>query len=176
MSLKLELKSDKKVLVTNLQTNEQKEVTLGFLQQITGDSLLMLVQYKYYELLINAERVWQQVQQFNPETEAIKEIYFEQKFRDIMVNDSWLKITEYEWEMYNKALAWVEQYNSKSKIDKSAMIAAGSGAIVGAATSSTIGGVGVAVGGTAFGVGMLGLATLGTLAGLAAYGIGKAFD
>jgi hypothetical protein len=176
MSLKLELKSDKKVLVTNLQTNEQKEVTLGFLQQITSDALLMLVQYKYYELLIHAERVWQQVQQFNPEAEAIKEIYLEEKFRNIMVNDSWLKITEYDWEMYNKALAWVEQYDPKSKIDKSAMIAAGSGAIVGAAASSTIGGVGVAVGGTAFGVGMLGLATLGTLAGLAAYGIGKAFD
>ena len=43
LSLKLELKSDKKVLVTNSETNEQQEVTLGFLQQITRDSLLMLV-------------------------------------------------------------------------------------------------------------------------------------
>lgn len=43
-------------------------------------------------------------------------------------------------------------------------------------TSNLIGGVSIAAGGTAIGVGMLGLATVGTIAGLAAYGIGKAIN
>jgi hypothetical protein len=76
--------------------------------------------------------------------------------------------------MYNKALIWANAFTPKNGIDRTALIAAGSGAIAGATTSNLIGGVGIAVGGTAIGVGMLGLATVGTIAGLAAYGIGKA--
>lgn len=180
LSLKLELKADNKVLVTNSDTKEQKEVTFSFLQEATGDSLLMLMQYKYYELLINAEKAWNRIKYFNAEREKLKQIYIEQKFRDIMVNDSWIKITDYEREMYNKALAWVDSYNPKKtpkiKIDTTAMAAAGTGAVSGALVSNSIGGIGVAAGGTAFGVGMLGLATMGTVAGLAVYGIGKALD
>ena len=177
LSLKLELKSSKKVLVTNSETNQQKEVTLGFLQEITRDSLLMLVQYKYYELIINAERHWNSIQRFNPTTEKNRELYIEQKFRDIMVNDSWTKITDHDREMYYKALASSNSYNpqrSNSNIDKTAILAAGSGAVTGALASNSIGGIGVAAGGTAFGVGALGLATMGTIAGLAVYGLGKA--
>jgi hypothetical protein len=176
LSLKLELKADKKVLVTNSQTNEQKEVTVSFLQEATGDSLLMPMQYKYYELFINAEKAWNRIKYFNAEREVIKQIYIEQKFRDIMVNDRWLEITDYEREMYNKALAWINTYTPKSNIDKTAIVAAGSGAVTGALASNAIGGIGIAAGGNAFGIGMLGLATLGTVTGLAAYGISKAFD
>ncbi|MDJ0689578.1 MAG: hypothetical protein QNJ41_13810 [Xenococcaceae cyanobacterium MO_188.B32] len=180
LSLILELKADKKVLVTNSITKKQKEVTLSFLQEATGDSLLMLVQYKYYELLINAEKAWNRIKYCNAEREKVKEIYIEQKFRDIMVNDSWIKITDYEREIYSKALAWVDTYNPKKthlrNIDKTAIAAAGTGAISGALVSNSIGGIGVAAGGTAFGVGILGLATMGTVAGLAVYGIGKALD
>jgi hypothetical protein len=177
LSLILQLKPNKIVLVSNSETQEQKEVTLGFLQEITRDSLLMLIQYKRYELIINAEQHWNNVKKFNPEVEKNKEIYIEQKFRDIMVNDSWMTITDYDREMYQKALAWASSYSSQpnyTKIDKSAKFAAGSGAVGGALVSHAIGGIGIAAGGTAFGLGMLGLTTLGTIAGLAAYGIGKA--
>jgi hypothetical protein len=178
LSLILELKSSKIVLVTNSETQEQKEVNLGFLQEITRDSLLMLIQYKRYELIINAEQHWNNVKRFNPEVEKNKEIYIEQKFKDIMVNDSWINITDYDREMYQKALAWAGSYSSDpnyTKIDKSAKFAAGSGAVAGALVSHSIGGIGLAAGGTAFGIGTLGLTTLGTIAGLAVYGIGKAF-
>jgi uncharacterized membrane-anchored protein len=137
------------------------------------------LKYKNYELLINAERCWNRVKNFNAKTEAIREIQIEQKFRDIMVNDRWLEITDYDREMYNKALNWANSYNpkqSQKNIDKTAIVAAGSGAVTGAVVSNTIGGIGVAVGGTAFGVGMLGLTVVGTMAGLAAYGISKALD
>lgn len=176
LSLKLELKVDKKVLVTNSQTNEQIIITFSFLQEVTGDSLLTLIQYQSYELFINAEQVWNRIKYFNPKTETIKQIYIEQKFRDIMVNDRWLEINDYEKEMYNKALAWIDTYTPKKNIDKTALISAGSGGVIGAVGSKAIGGIGIAAGGTAFGIGMLGLATLGTVAGLAAYGINKAFD
>ena len=177
LSLKLELKSNNKVLVTNSETQERKEVNLSFLQEITRDSLLMLVQYKYYELIINAGRHWNSLKRFSAEREKIKEIYFRQKFKDVMVNDQWLKITDYEYEMYNKALAWVSLYNPKksnNNIDKTAIFAAAGGTATGALASNSIGGIGVAAGGTAFSVGTLGLATMGTIAGLAVYGIGKA--
>ena len=180
LSLKLELKADKKVLVTNSITHEQKEVTVSFLQEATGDSLLMLMQYRCYELIINADKAWNRVKYFNTEREKITQIYIEQKFRDAMVNDSYLQITDYEREMYSKALAWINTYNpqktTKINIDKTAIAVAGTGAIGGVVASNSIGGIGVAAGGTAFGVGMLGLATMGTVAGLAVYGISKAFE
>lgn len=179
LSLKLELKANKKVLVTNSETNEQKEVTVAFIQQVTGNSLLMLMQYRYYELLINAEKSWNRIKHFNTQREEITQIYIEQKFKNAMVDDSWSKITDYEKEMYSKALAWVDTYNpktSKRNINKTAIAAAGTGAAAGALVSNSIGGIGVAAAGTGFGVGMLGLATMGTVAGLAVYGISKAFD
>ena len=176
LHLKLQLNTDKKVSVTNSETSEQLEVTFGFLQEQTGDSLLLLIQYKYYELYYNAERSWERIKGFNSEREAIREIYIDQKFRDIMVNDSWLKITEYDQEMYYKALVWANSFTPKTRVDRTAFVAAGSGAVAGAAASNLIGGIGVAVGGTAIGVGTLSLATLGAVAGLAVYGIGKALD
>ena len=175
--LKLELKANERVVITNSSTQEQKNVPLGFLNEVMGNSLPMLIQYRYYELIINAEEHWNKIQRFNPETEKIKEIYLEYKFRDIMANNRWLEINDYERETYYRAVAWANSYNpqkSNSNIDKTAMLAASSGAVTGALASNSIGGVGIAVGGTAFGIGTLGLATMGTIAGLAVYGIGKA--
>jgi len=64
LSLKLELRDNKTVLVTNLQNSESREVTLRFIQEAAHNSLILLSQYKYYELIINAEKVWQKVQNF----------------------------------------------------------------------------------------------------------------
>ena len=72
LSLKLELKSSNKVLVTHSETLEQREVTLGFLKNITGDFLSGLVQYKYYELIINAERYWGSVKRHALKLENLK--------------------------------------------------------------------------------------------------------
>ena len=41
-SIKLELKANNYVLVTNLETQEQIEVTLSFVQKVTKSSLIML--------------------------------------------------------------------------------------------------------------------------------------
>lgn len=179
-SLKLELKSGNKVIVTNLETNKTQEVTMNFIQKVTGDSLLTLAQYKYYELFINAERVWNRVIRFNSENERLVEIQTEHKFKQIMFNDDWLKITAHDKEMYHKALSsWAKSYNSqpnKQSFDKFVFIPAAGGAMAGALTYSTIGGVGIAAAGTGFGVGAVGLTTLGTIGGLAVYGVSKAIS
>ena len=65
LCLKLELRNSNKVVVTNSQTNESREVNLGFIQDITRDSLSMLIQYKYYEIIINSESVWSRIKQFD---------------------------------------------------------------------------------------------------------------
>jgi hypothetical protein len=178
LTLKLELKPDNQVLVTNLSTNEYKQVIVSFLQEAAADSLMMLFQYKYYELIINAEEVWRKVKCFNSELEKIKEIYIEQEFKRIMSNNEWLKITDYDREMYNRALfSWTNSYNSqpnKQSFDKFVFVPVVGGAMVGALTYSTIGGVGIAASGTALGIGALGLTALGTIGGLAAYGVSKA--
>ncbi|MGV2826505.1 hypothetical protein [Myxosarcina sp. GI1(2024)] len=114
LSLKLELKADNKVLVTNSETTENKEVTIGFLQEITGDSLLLLAQYRSYELIIDADRHWQRILSFNPKLEQTKEMLLEQKFRNIMLGDRRIEITDCEREMYTKALAWIDSYNSNT--------------------------------------------------------------
>ena len=114
LSLKLELTSDNKVLVTNSKTKEQKKVPMFFLQKVTGDSLLMLVQHKQYELLINAERAWDRIKCFNAKREEIEQIYIEQEFRRIMVNDDWAKITDYDRKKYIEALAWINTYYKHS--------------------------------------------------------------
>ncbi|GAB4525253.1 MAG: hypothetical protein Tsb0014_04440 [Pleurocapsa sp.] len=176
--LKLELKSNNIVLVTNLKNNEIKEVTMNFLQRVTHDSLLMLAQYKYYELLIDTETVWNKVINFNRETERLIEAGIEHKFKQIMLNDGWMKITEQELKLYHTALSsWVNSYNSqpnKQSFDKFIFLPIAGGATAGALTYSTIGGVGVAAAGTAFGVGAVGLTALGAIGGLAVYGVGKA--
>ena len=180
LSLKLELRDNNQVLVTNLQTNESREVTLRFIQEATHDSLPLLSQSKYYELIINAEKVWQTVQSFNVETEKIIEIGLEEKFRSIMTNDQWWKISDYDREMYQKALAsWANTYNAqtnKPSFDKFVFVPTAGGAIAGALTYSTIGGMGIAAAGTGFGVGALGFTALGTIGGLAVYGINKAIS
>lgn len=178
LSLKLELRDNNNVLVTNLQTSESRKVTFRFMQEAAHDSLTFLAEYKYYELIINAKKVWQIVQSFNIEAEKIIAIKMEQKFRDIMVNDQWMKISDYDREMYQKALAsWANTYNShpnKPSFDQFVFVPTVGGAIAGALTYSTIGGMGIAAAGTAFGVGALGYTALGSIGGLAVYGITKA--
>ena len=177
LSLKLELKSDNKVLVTNLETNEIKEVTLSFIQEAAGNSLVMLAQYKQYELFIGAEEVWRRVQRFNIQTEKIREIWTEHKFSQIMNSDG-LKISDYERKMYSKAIGWADSSNLKPNkgFDRFVFIPVAGGATAGALTYSTIGGIGVAASGTAFGVGALGFTAIGTIGGLAIYGLGKAIS
>ena len=188
LSLKLERKDNNNVLVTNLQTNESREVSLRFIQEAAHNSLPLLSQSKYYELIINAEKVWQKVQNFDIETEKIIEIGLEQKFRRAMSNDQWWKISDYEREMYQKALAsWANTYNSqanKPSFDKFVFVPTVGGAITrrvrfaiaGALTYSNIGGMGVVAAGTGFGVGALGFTALGTIGGLAVYGLNKAIS
>ena len=53
---------------------------------------------------------------------------------------------------------------------------AGSGAVAGAGVSSVLGGMGLAVGGTAVGIGMAPVAIVGAVVGLAAYGAKKALE
>ncbi|MEM8723761.1 MAG: hypothetical protein AAGE84_31530 [Cyanobacteria bacterium P01_G01_bin.39] len=180
LSLRLELIDHNQVLVTNLYTNESREVTLRFIQEAAHDSLPLLSQSKYYELIINAEKVWQRVQHFNIQTERIIEIGLEEKFRRAMTNDQWWKISDYDREMYQKALgSWANTYNSqanKPSFDKFVFVPTVGGAIAGALTYSTIGGMGIAAAGTAFGVGALGYTALGSIGGLAVYGINKAIS
>ena len=64
-SLKLELKSNNKVIVTNSATNESRKVNLGFIQDASRDPLSMLIQYKYYEIIINSEAVWRRIKQLD---------------------------------------------------------------------------------------------------------------
>lgn len=79
LSLILELKSNFNVSVTNSETKEQIEVTLNFIQKVTKSSLLMIGQYKRYELIIEAEKHWSKLKRFDPEREAevIQEIELE---------------------------------------------------------------------------------------------------
>jgi hypothetical protein len=80
LSLKLELKSNSHVLVTNILTKEQIEVTLDFIQKITKNSLMMLIQHQYYELIINADQHWNNIKRFEPglEVNIIKKIELEE--------------------------------------------------------------------------------------------------
>lgn len=178
LSLKLKLKSDNQVIVTNSLTNESKKVSVSFLQRVANNSLTMLFQYKYYELIINAEETWRSIEFFNPEREEEYEIYIEQEFRRVMSNNDWMKISDYDRKMYEKALSsWANSYNSqpnKQRFDKFVFIPVAGGAMAGALTYSTIGGVGIAAAGSAVGIGALGLTAIGTIGGLAVYGVSKA--
>ncbi len=178
LSLKLESKSNNQVLVINPSTNESKEVSVSFLQKAAGDSLTMLFEYKYYELIINAEEIWRKVQCFNSKLEKIQEIDREQKFKRIMSNNEWMKITDYDRKMYHKALSsWANSYNSqpnKQSFDKFVFIPVAGGAMAGALIYSIIDGVGIVASGSALEIGALGLTALETIGGLAAYGVNKA--
>jgi hypothetical protein len=81
LSLILELKSNFHVLVTHSETKEQIEVTLDFIQKVTKSSLSMMGQYKYYELIIEAEKYWNQLKRFHlgREAEMLKEIDLEEE-------------------------------------------------------------------------------------------------
>jgi len=67
--------------------------------------------------------------------------------------------------------ALYETLRSLIEGDPRSLGAAATGAVVGAATSATIGGVGVAVGGSAFGVGMVSMAVGGAVFGLGFAGL-----
>ena len=178
LSLKLELKSDNQVIVTNSLTNESRQVSISFLQRVANNSLTMLFQYKYYELIINAEETWRSIESFNSKREEDYEIYLEQQFRRVMSNNDWMKISDYDREMYQKALSsWANSYNSQpnnKSFDKFVLLPAAGGAMAGALTYSTVGGVGIAAAGSAVGIGALGLTAIGTIGGLAVYGVSKA--
>jgi hypothetical protein len=64
---------------------------------------------------------------------------------------------------------------SSSEVQDAA-VSLGVGAAVGAGTSSLLGGMGLAVGGTAVGIGMAPVAAAGAVVGTAAYGIKKAVE
>ena len=113
LSLKLELQSNSKVVVTNYINQEKKEVTLNFIQQATRNSLDNLIQYRIYEIFINAQGVWNQVKFFDSSIEAAKEIDIERRFKNIMNPGGWIQITDYEREMYNKALPVINTYDSE---------------------------------------------------------------
>lgn len=64
--------------------------------------------------------------------------------------------------------------NRKDKKIEAAIFTAG-GAIAGAGVSNVVGGMGLAVAGTGIGIGVGTVATFGAIAGMAAYGVKKAF-
>ena len=64
---------------------------------------------------------------------------------------------------------------NQNKEVEAAAFAAG-GAVAGAATSATIGGMGLAFAGTAIGIGMLPVTIAGAALGMAAYGVKKAIE
>jgi hypothetical protein len=64
---------------------------------------------------------------------------------------------------------------SNNNAGEAAGYAAG-GAVAGAGLSAWLGGMGLAVGGTAIGIGMAPVIAVGTIAGLAVYGVKKALD
>jgi len=59
---------------------------------------------------------------------------------------------------------------------KKAALSAGIGATLAAGASTIIGGMGLAVSGTAVGIGVVSFAAVGAVIGLAGYGLYKAFD
>ena len=122
LTLKLELRPNNKVMVTNSLNHQSKEVTLNYVQNATRTSLDNLIQYKYYEILINAERVWNQVKYFDSSIEAAKEIDIERKYKEIMTPGGWIQITDREREMYNRALPIVNTYDSQKNVAKTAEI------------------------------------------------------
>lgn len=60
--------------------------------------------------------------------------------------------------------------------DATAFVATGLGAIGGIGASTIIGGIGVSFGGSAFGIGMCSMASMGGVFGLGVYGLAKMFS
>jgi hypothetical protein len=147
LSLKLELKSNSHVLVTNIETKEQKQVTLCFIQKITNSSLMMLIQYQYYELIINADQHWNNLKRFDPELEKIIATQQQIKEQIIAKQQKWDEIITYNQDRrqcfndddilllqsqqsYNRALIALQyadyclthdyRYNSKEGINQNA--------------------------------------------------------
>jgi len=118
LSLQLNLRSDNKVSVINSINKEEKLVTLNYIKEACQSSLDLLIQYKFYEVCINAERVWNQIQYFNSHAEAEKEIEVEQKFSNIMSGSDKLKITDHDKYMYKKALSTLNIYDPQEGIGK----------------------------------------------------------
>lgn len=67
------------------------------------------------------------------------------------------------------------QQNENNKPIEAAAFTAG-GAVAGGVVASTVGGMGLAVGGTAFSIGAAPVVAAGAVVGLAAYGLKQAFD
>lgn len=86
--------------------------------------------------LQEAEKAWDRIRCFNAKREEIEQIRIDYEFRRIMVNDGWTKITDYGRKKYIEALAWLNTYSPnttpRGSVDKTAMFAAGSGAVAGA--------------------------------------------
>lgn len=62
-----------------------------------------------------------------------------------------------------------------TNLDPDAIKSVAIGGVAGAGLSSLVGGMGLAVGGTAVGIGMLPVAAVGAIVGLGAFGLSKAF-
>ena len=122
MSLQLNLDNTNQVTVTNLITQEKKTVALTYIQKITRNSLDILIQYKAYEIIIDAQSVWNQIKYYDSQWEAAKEIEVEKKFRAIMTPGSWIEITDYEREQHEKALRLTEIYNPHTGAAKTSKV------------------------------------------------------
>ena len=122
LSLELKLQLDNQVLVTNLINREQKKVTLAFIQKITRNSMDILVKYKTYEVIINAENIWNQIVNFDFQAEAAQEIDIEIKFQKMMTLGSWIEITEHDNKQYKEALSTINTYNPQTGIAKTSKV------------------------------------------------------
>jgi len=69
----------------------------------------------------------------------------------------------------------IKDMDEQDKLTEAGLFTA-AGAGLGAASSALLGGIGVAVGGTAFAVGMAPLAAAGAVVGLAGWGLKKVLD
>ncbi|BAZ44004.1 hypothetical protein NIES4102_10070 [Chondrocystis sp. NIES-4102] len=122
LSLQLKLQSDNQVIVINSINREQRKVTLAFIQKITRNSMNLLVQYKTYEIIINAQNIWNQIVNFDFQVEAAKEVDIERKFQKIMTPGSWIEITEHDKKQYQKALSITSTYNPNTGVVKTAKV------------------------------------------------------
>ena len=105
LSLKLELKTDNKVLVTNSENHQQKEVTLAYIQKIMRNNLPILIQYKFYEVHINAQSTWNCVKYFDEQIDRVEQSRIEDKFQEAVGrNKSSLEIRKRDKELYDQKL------------------------------------------------------------------------
>jgi hypothetical protein len=70
----------------------------------------------------------------------------------------------------------VKEVSKVTNLDPDAIKSVATGGVAGAGLSGMVGGMGLAVGGTAVGIGMLPVAALGAVVGLGAFGLSKAFQ